>query len=488
MAAAPFTHVLPVGLERSRYVYLGQSLYGGALPLYCHDDVRSRSGIVIGAPGFGKTQLLLSTAMQDIARGIPTVFMDGKVDMETLNTLYFYTSRLNEMARAHGQKRKPVRFFVLSPAKELEGITHSWNPLHSRLLNVQTRIESFFNPYEMSFDDGGQHYREMQRNIFSTLCQCLDASGYAFNCQDLQLLLEFPELLDNLAVKLAAPARVHYSRLLAMRTEKGKEFIKSMEGFLNRLRSFTHWSLNSYHPTIRFDELLDQDEFTPVVYIGLPVNLELKTMKMVGNILISQLRAISSLRQVNPTKAKSQVTVIVDEAGHFLDESYPDWPAKARSSGFRLLISFHNLGDLEGRSPGYIDRVVATSPNVFVFNPSHTGTAKWFSELCGEGYRMGRTAGIDGDEETKRDQEKVVTIPKAHPDLVKNLRRGQCLYRPAEVIYSPFYLAACCLPPPPASDQRNQWRLQQYDDRLPIIRGLNVRLEMKMGAVRPTKK
>lgn len=450
---APLTSAPPPDPRRHAYTYLGKRLLGrGPRDLFMLDSLRESPTLMVGTTGAGKTEMILSMAKQDMAKGRTVVFIDGKADRGTWDKLYYYSA----------MRGRP--FYCLLPVEGLDHLSGSWNPLHSVRLPVLTVAESFFGAYarieRAAQRHGSSYYPDTQRNAFTHLCRALHMSGWAFCVNDVKRLLGSPEALDGLVNLLSRrQAMDEYQEICNIRrTATRPSFFEIMSGFLNHLSLFQHWSLNSYSPEIVIEEIYGSGG---VLYIGLPLNAQHTTMSVLGNLVLNQLRALSNAAD-SAGGPREEVSVFVDEAGSFMDEGVADWVCKVRSSGFRLLLSIQTLGDLRAVGESFSQRITGNTPNLVVFNPNDVATAKWIGELSGHRQVASRSASIveEPGGETGSGQERMAQVCKVDPDAVLQQRVGQFYLRPAVRLPAPLLVAGSILtdPPPDPSLRYMGWR------------------------------
>lgn len=457
------THVPPLGPARLLYTYYGQSLLGSKpRPIYLLDNIRSRPTLILGTTGTGKTQGMLSRAYQDASKGRPVVFIDGKGDSDTWNTLYYYNSVV---------AGRP--FYALFPLDNLDHLSNSWNPLYSTTLSVKTVVSSFFNSYSKDRPSTGDgvYYTTYQSNAFSLLCRALHNSGLAYNLLDVAIALENHEVMDTLAPRIRPEGMDSYSKLLSLRKADPKEFRKNLTPFINFLRLFEHWSLICYRPEIDFESLYESGA---TIYICLPVNQQREMMSVLGNVIINHLKAFSAHIQTMPPARRQRMSVFVDEAAPFMDEAIVEWISKVRSSGMFIELGVQGLEDLSSKNSNIGERVMVNVPNVLCYNPNSVRTARWFSDFYGCQPSIVRSTNIDGDDELATGSERLGSTPKIWPELPNNLRLGQFLLRPAVRVYRPIYAAGVALPPVPPSPDCH-WH-GHHDTHEPTVKGLYLSL------------
>lgn len=428
--------------RRFNYTYLGSRLYRQNLPLWVHDTLRTRPSLVVGSTGYGKTELLLSIAFQDIMKGRFTIFIDGKCDEDTRRKLYWYTTKV---------AKRP--FYMLMPYAEGGHLSNSWNPFTCTTLSIAKISEMFISAYAQPGKGGasgggdGQYYLEMQRGSFSSLMRTLASSGYAYSTQDIRILFENYSILSNLGRVVRNSGIQHFADLMRRIAQEGeKQHQKTMSRFVNHLRLFQSWMLNSYNPAIQLDRMMMTDS---VIYVGLPVNSEPEAMMTIGNILVNQLKAISAHVQTTEKSRRRAVSCIIDEAGSFVDEGLAEWICKVRSSGFLLMLGIQNLANLEGRRPGFAEEIRANAPNVMMFNPRDSESAAWFSSLAGLEMIRQTTASVADGKEKEAGSVRGVESARVPVDALLRLRTGQFFYSAPEPMERPVLLASSYLPDPP---------------------------------------
>lgn len=436
------TSAPPPDQRRFHYSYLGVRLFGGGRPLYVADSLRSQPTLTIGTTGSGKTELLVALAYQDMAKGRPVIVLDGKADQKTWDKLYFF-------ARLFGR-----RFRALFPLEEWDRLSNSWSPLHSSRLGIHSLAESFFAAYThlergVARESSAQYYFNLQGGAFMSLMRALHESGWAVSINDAAAILANGRLLSALPRLLRPQGLAHFTQISAERAKDPKAWDDAVRGFVNHLALFGHWTLNSYSPEIRLEDVCESEG--DVLYIALPLNMQSRTMSALGNVIVNQIRALSNLTQQREPRERTEVAVYIDEAGSFVDEALADWVSKVRSSGYRLWLGIQSLADLDRLDRKFGDRILANSPNLCVFNPNHPHTADLISRMGGHHQAISRSGSVEErpGAETGMAQERLVEVANVHADAINQLRTGQFYFRPAVRTPSPILLAGPCLPDPP---------------------------------------
>lgn len=446
--------------RRFIYTYIGRRLLEGQEPIYYYDLSRTRPSLIVGTTGSGKTELMASLALMDSAKGRAVIFIDGKCDLTLMNKLYYWSH--------HVFKRD---FFCLIPHNQYDHLSHSWNPLFLTTVDPSTISESVFNSFEppgQNDKGAGIVYSDFQRHIFQLICSALLKSGRVVNFQDINALLTHSDIMESIQPLITAEGIVAFKKLLIAKREKKREFSDWMLGFSNFLGKFSHWTLNSYNPTIQFDRLVYTDSF---IYVGLPLNLEPHLMRAVGNVLVNQLKSLSHRLQGTPgSNVRRSVSCYIDEAGSFIDTTMVDWVNKVRSTGLILHLAIQLLADLKGRHGGFAEQIPGNTPNVFFFQTQDPATANWFSELSGRRLERTSSANVvneDGEAaETGAGLARLTESNRVPRDLGYGLRPGQLYFLPSSAI-QPMLLAGSFFPDPPARPDR-QYTRPAYNARVEV--------------------
>ena len=151
--------------------------------------------------------------------------------------------------------------------------------------------------------------------------------------------------------------------------------------------------------------------------------------KQLGRIILGSLMALSNkIQSTIPKNERKETTIIVDEFGSFITETFINFLNKARSSRFRLILATQSPGDveLEGQKTR---KQIADSTTVKMFlRVSDPDSAEYCSSVIGTHSVTKRTSRVDdrnfiSDTHTGsiRDVQEFII----HPDEIKKFTIGE---------------------------------------------------------------
>ena len=136
-------------------VLLGYDIFGE--PFYWSDDTRTMQSNAFGMTGSGKTNLLETVTEQDIVRGVPIIFIDGKGDKQLL-------AQLLPSIEAAG-RMQDLR--VIDPMRP--DISARYNPFWAPQGNAEEHVGFVFESFNMEKDFFEGHQRVYLENIARVL-------------------------------------------------------------------------------------------------------------------------------------------------------------------------------------------------------------------------------------------------------------------------------------------------------------------------------
>lgn len=439
--------------SHSHYTYLGRFLAGGrrgkTYPVYLHDRARRLSSLILGKKGSGKTEMLLSAAIQDGAAGRSVVLVDAKPDRSTLRKLGYYCRKLGI----------PLRLFL--PYEEAERLSESWNPIWPRLFPVEETAGLLLRSFRPAAKDAGgseEYWSAAQLETLSLFLRALYSTGRAIALDDLlEAARGWPDSIGALMRVADGEGKAALGQLARKIAQLGeREFARittGLTGFLARLGS---WTVLSYRPSVRLEETIREPG---IFYAGLPLERDRDAMAVLGRLLLGSLRLLTS--RTRGEGAQSLVgSILVDEAEAFLDLHASDWIAKARTSGYSLAFSVHSLSDLGKQR----ERLIELSDHLFAFRTAGA-EAQEIVQAAG-GVRWEKLRSIsrcdDGSDRVTESGRSAHAIP---PEMLTQLRPGQCVLFPGLPVDRPVFLAPCYLPDPPDGPLPESRREVNSDDR-----------------------
>ena len=338
-----------------------------------------KHSFIVGASGFGKTNLISLLQENSLKENKPIVFFDPKGDLEALNTF----KRLCE------KKNRPCYIF-----SEHYKDSISLNPVFEGTVNqVSDRIMR-------SFDWSEQYYKDASRRSLSEALKKIKKDGKEFNLKTIYDYLCQMENKENLGliVKLQSIVESDFGKILS--EDKGMTF--------SQIR-----------------------EERACLYIGLSTQGYGDTAVGIGKLFLNELlyHSYKSLSEHNEesTAKKNPISIYFDEFGALVSPEFIELQNKCRGAGMELTISVQTASDIDRVNPDLTKQVIENVGNMFVLKQRLDASASFFSEAIGTILSKKKTFVTENGEEQAKGTVREVNELLVHPDIIKNLRVGQCV-------------------------------------------------------------
>ncbi len=341
----------------------------------------SQHSFIVGASGFGKTNLITILQERYLKRGEPIIFFDPKGDLEALTSF-------KKLCESYGQT-----CHIFSEAYD-ESI--KLNPvLDGTISQVVDRIMSAFEWSEPYYEDN--------------CTQALRAS-----------LSELEDLERNFSLKNI------YDVL------KEKHNTKETVGLIVKLENIIESDFGRLLSGTKEDYTLEKiREERSCLYIGLSTQGYGKTAMALGKIFLGELlfNSYSKLRsQVNSKVSKENpIAVFFDEFGALVTPRFIELENKCRGAGIDLTMAVQTVADIDSINPELTIQVMENCSNWFILKQRVSSSAEMLSEAIGTILSKKQTEMTENGEKAGRGTEREVHELAVHPDIIKNLRIGQCV-------------------------------------------------------------
>ncbi len=335
---------------------------------YLEDRIFSAHGLIIGSPGQGKSELMLSMALQQIKRGGALIIYDPKNDDKVF-------ARLAEMMRQCGREHD-LRYF--NPDRP--HLSHSYNPLlHGSTRHiVSTGMKLMKTP---SGGDGEFFYRMSRVGLLAAIV-CLKSqpvpTPIAF--KDLAPLFSDPALFARLWRNIPesdGPAREFVYQFLNMwiaedrdggRAFNRNRYTEIMGGLKSMLLDYCHTEyydlLNSYSPDIDIRDVIENGR---VLYIGFSALTDKQGSNVFGRLMLADLaRAIGEI-YTERRRPAAPTLVFMDEYGSNADEADLELFQMARDANVALWVAVQGRGFLDSVNEQFVSKLLdATATQIFL--------------------------------------------------------------------------------------------------------------------------
>jgi conjugal transfer pilus assembly protein TraD len=167
-----------------------------------------------------------------------------------------------------------------------------------------------------------------------------------------------------------------------------------------------------------------------VVFISLDVQAYPQASVQLGRIVMGAILALSNRVQGLPVESRVKTTVVVDEFGSFLTDSFVNFINKARSSNFRAILATQSVGDLERYSPEMRKQLLDSITNKVVLRMSDPDSIEFCAKMFGtkKGHEFTEQIKDDwlfGKAETGLGSSKEVEEFIVHPRDIRELDTGK---------------------------------------------------------------
>lgn len=355
-------------------------------PFMWSDLTRSWQTIVTGQSGSGKTTLLEGILQQDIARGVPIIFLDGKGEKKLLDKIL---PAVEAAGRMH-------QFRLIDPEHPEDSV--SFNPFWAPHGNPDEHVAFVFESFKV---DGGDadFFDQHQRAFLENIARVLYYSWKKFNFYDV-LVAAYDEnvLRRQMVVALHnAKTATHITRHQRLTLEMSihylvksladREAISKIQGLINHLMTFMSDSLamitGPYDNLLTVEEVLDRNL---ILYVSLNVNVNEKAVTALGRIILQNLQLTLGRRYAETGYGVQHpfVSVLMDEFAPFAYQNFSTILQTARGANVAFLFALQNYVQLEPAGFGLKDSLSTGPNNTFMLRMRDDETTTQFRREAGE--------------------------------------------------------------------------------------------------------
>lgn len=337
-----------------------------------------RHSFIVGASGFGKTNLISILQENSLRQGKPIIFFDPKGDMEALVTF----KRIAE------KYKRPCYIFSEHYPDSIQ-----LNPVLEGTVNqVTDRIMC-------SFEWSEQFYEDAARRSLTKALVKLHKEKIPFTLKAI-----FDEMVQN-------------------ETKENVGLIAKIESIL--VSDFGK-ILNSSDLTISKIR-----EERACLYIGLSTQGYGKTAMAIGKLFLGELLYNSYKSLINhedpEAGLKNPISVFFDEFGSLVIEQFIELQNKCRGAGIELTMAVQTTSDIDRINPDLTKQILENASNIFVLKQRMDDAASLFANAIGTVITKKETYVMENGETQKRGSVREANELLVHADMIKNLRVGQCV-------------------------------------------------------------
>lgn len=377
---------------RRHSVLLGYDIFGE--PFYWSDDTRTMQSNAFGMTGAGKTNLLETVTEQDIRRGVPIIFIDGKGDKELL-------SHLMPSIEAAG-RTQDLR--IIDPMRP--EISARYNPFWAPEGNAEDHVGFIFESFNMEKDFFEGHQRVYLENI----ARVLHYSGKRFNFHDV-LVCAYDATILKAQMKVALERVANDPRITGqqrltltmsirnlLESFEDKERVSKIQGLINEMMTFMGDDMAMI--TGPYDELLSLDDVIDhglILFMSLNVNVNARAVTALGRMLLQNLQLMIGRRYSRAEEDKRQpfVSVIMDEFSPFAYENFAHILQTARGANVAFLFALQSAPQLLQVGRGFRNDVASAPNTTFMLRTKDEETAQYFLKASARVRQMRRSMHVE---------------------------------------------------------------------------------------------
>lgn len=182
--------------------------------------------------------------------------------------------------------------------------------------------------------------------------------------------------------------------------------------------------------TYSFKDLWEQEK---IVYVGLSsLKYPMSVIGIIKMILSDVMYAVGDVFEKS-SKAdlseRKRYELIVDEYGSVLIPRFSDLLNKSLGANLSVTLGFQTPSDVKQLGDDVLERHLVNIRNWFIFNASTEQSSSSFSESIGTIKTVKQTYQTDNNSMTEKGSMRDAWENIAHPQVLKSLNQGQCVYR-----------------------------------------------------------
>lgn len=376
------------------------------------DADANKHTLVLGTTGSGKTVSVLNMVEGAIDRQQAVVYVDGKGDYDLADKILSYAV----------DQGRPAYLFAMN------GKSCVYNPLASG--GYSAKKDRIVELREWSED----HYRKLAEGYMQIVFKVLEATGIdadLVTVADYMSMEKLAELVEDQGDSL--PDHERYLDAIAKR-EAAEEHVQSLKEEIWTLAEseIGHLFDTDRCPRDRLLELLPAIEEQAVVYFCLPALQFPALARLIGRLVINDLKSAAAAQVAKPRHARMPFTTVFDEFSVFAGDQVLNLINQGRSAGVRGVLATQSVADI-GRAvangPDHFIRQVFASCNSYLIqrlNADDDVTA--MVELIGTRDTIEHTAQVDLLGATGLGSARRTKSFTVHPDIIKQLRVGEAVF------------------------------------------------------------
>jgi conjugal transfer pilus assembly protein TraD len=339
-----------------------------------------RHSFIVGASGFGKTNLISILQEHSLRQNKPIIFFDPKGDTEALKTF-------QHICRKY---QRPCYIFSEHYQESI-----CLNPL------LEGTINQIVDRIMRSFEWSEPYYRDASRRSLTKALQKIENEKYAFTLKSI------------------------FNELVQMESKDNIGLIAKLEAIL--VSDFGK-ILNSEKDGLTLSKIREE---RACLYIGLSTQGYGETATAVGKLFLGELlyNSYKTLSSPNDHQGglNNPISIYFDEFGSLVTPEFIELQNKCRGAGMELTLAVQTAADIDRINPELTKQVIENAGNLFILKQRLSDSAQFFAESIGTVLAKKQTLRIEDGQLQNMGSEREVHELIVHTDIIKNLGIGQCI-------------------------------------------------------------
>jgi hypothetical protein len=355
--------------------FLGASTSSkSAKALVLPDSWRTSHTYCVGASRSGKTvSVMLPLALQDIAKGHPVIFFDGKGDVEHL-------AAIAAQAEKSGRGKDLMLFSLSDPAR-----SQTYNPLSFG--NATQKKDKLIGAFTWT----EEYYKKTSEDTLLTAILGLEGTELSYNLEDLYLCLSNQEAMQRVHELCKNPTAKEHLEGFYRNFNAVSRDITGLIKDLGLIIKNDFWPLfDTYSPEIDFLEAIQKKK---IIYLVFNTQAYQETAERLARLFLQDLRGASDYIQNKiPRDERVFTPIYVDEFNCFAFDAFGDFMSKCGGARFALTLAHQSLGQLVRRGEYFKDEILDNANIKIIMRQDAPATIEEFVRMIGTHKRTEYTA------------------------------------------------------------------------------------------------
>jgi conjugal transfer pilus assembly protein TraD len=341
----------------------------------------SKHSSIFGAAGFGKTNLISILQENSLQNNRPIIFFDPKGDLEALLSFKSLCEKYQKKCLIFSEHYKDS--INLNPVKN-----GSVNQIVDRIMTSFEWTEPF--------------YKDICQDVLMKSVTDLRTHDKIISIGNIIEIYETKYLTEKTLGLLLKLKNIHTSDFGKILTDNGE--------------------------ALTFEDIREKNV---CLYIGLSTQGYGETAMSLGKIFLGELLFNSYYQLIHsPLSSVSiakPISVFFDEFGALVTPRFIELQNKCRGAGIQLYLAVQSVADIDRVDPNLSTQIIENSANLFILKQRVDSGASLLANAIGTVKSKKHTYKMENGYRQDAGSEREVNEHICHPDIIKNLRVGQCV-------------------------------------------------------------